>query len=187
MVNWRRLRPADFQYDFENDELAAHRVDYEQAGTPPRPSSINRAHRRGPSPQDYFSTEAGRRRQNHYGVGHMSSRKRSLSQEEIDERVIAQADDDSAWEKPVGVRPAKSMALALPSELVTRAAFCARMARAASVGDWLRRVVQERVEIEEAASARSQRSRKSGGRAGTPSPRHARPTHVKAKDLRRSG
>ena len=87
----------------------------------------------------------------------MSSRKRSLSEEEIDRAVIAQADDDSAWEEPVKVRPAKSMHLALPAELVVRAAFCARLSRAASVGEWLRRIVQERVELEEAAFARRQR------------------------------
>lgn len=94
----------------------------------------------------------------------MSSRKRSLSEEEIDEAVIERAHDDSAWEEPVKVRPSKSMALVLPSELAVRAAFCARMARAASVGDWLRRIVQERVELEETAFARSRRSRKSGER-----------------------
>ena len=90
----------------------------------------------------------------------MSNRKRSLSEEEIDRAVIEQADDDSAWEKPVRVRPAKSMALALPAELVVRAAFCARQSRAASVGEWLRRIVQERVEREEAAFARRQRRSK---------------------------
>ena len=100
----------------------------------------------------------------------MSSRKRSLSEEEIDEAVIAQADDESAWEEPVRVRPAKSMALVLPSELVVRAALCARMSRAASVGDWLRRVVQERVELEEAAFARLQRRKESGECAEDVSP-----------------
>jgi uncharacterized DUF497 family protein len=31
MVNWRRFAPADFEYDFENDKLAAHRVTFEEA------------------------------------------------------------------------------------------------------------------------------------------------------------
>lgn len=124
----------------------------------------------------------------------MSNRKRSLSEEEIDQEVMARADVDSAWEKPVRARPAKSMALALPPGLVVRAAFCARMARAASVGDWLRRVVQERVELEEAAFARSQRPRESGECGGDVSPpRRGRrterddPADIKPKDLRRSG
>jgi uncharacterized DUF497 family protein len=31
MVDWRRFTPSDFEYDFETDELAAHRIDYEEA------------------------------------------------------------------------------------------------------------------------------------------------------------
>lgn len=31
MVNWRRFTPADFEYDFEKDKLAAHRVTFEEA------------------------------------------------------------------------------------------------------------------------------------------------------------
>jgi uncharacterized DUF497 family protein len=31
MVNWSRFTPNDFEYDFERDELAAHRVTFEEA------------------------------------------------------------------------------------------------------------------------------------------------------------
>jgi uncharacterized DUF497 family protein len=31
MVNWPRFTPTDFEYDFEHDELAAHRVTFEEA------------------------------------------------------------------------------------------------------------------------------------------------------------
>ncbi len=31
MVNWRRFVPTDFEYDFENDKLAAHRITFEEA------------------------------------------------------------------------------------------------------------------------------------------------------------
>ena len=31
MVNWRRFLPAAFEYDFEQDKLAAHRVTFEEA------------------------------------------------------------------------------------------------------------------------------------------------------------
>lgn len=106
----------------------------------------------------------------------MSSKKRSLSEEEIDKAVVTQADDDSAWEEPVKVRPVKSMPLTLPAELVVRAAFCARLSRAASVGEWLRRIVQERIELEEAAFARHQRRSESDESTAAVSPprrRHA--------------
>lgn len=31
MVNWQHFTPADFEYDFERDELAAHQVTFDEA------------------------------------------------------------------------------------------------------------------------------------------------------------
>jgi uncharacterized DUF497 family protein len=31
MVDWRRFRPRDFEYDFERDKLEAHDVEFEEA------------------------------------------------------------------------------------------------------------------------------------------------------------
>ncbi len=31
MVNWQRFTPADFEYDFERDKLAAHGVTFNEA------------------------------------------------------------------------------------------------------------------------------------------------------------
>jgi len=31
MVNWNHFEPSDFEYDFEHDELAAHRISFEEA------------------------------------------------------------------------------------------------------------------------------------------------------------
>lgn len=47
----------------------------------------------------------------------MSKKARNLSEEEIDQLVIAHADDDSAWGKPVRVRRSKSSGVSLPSEV----------------------------------------------------------------------
>jgi hypothetical protein len=87
----------------------------------------------------------------------MNSKRRKLSEEEIDEIVIARADDDSAWEKPIRVRKSKTAAVPLPSELAARAAFFARLHHEASVQDWVTRIIEERIEIEEAAFAESKR------------------------------
>jgi len=76
-----------------------------------------------------------------------------VSEAEIDEIVVAQADDDSAWEKPVRVRRPKSASVLLPAELAARAAFFARLHRQAKVEDWLRQIIQERLELGEAAFA----------------------------------
>jgi len=77
--------------------------------------------------------------------------KRSLSEQEIDEIVVAQASDDSAWEKPIHVRRTKPASLSIPADLAARAAFLARLHRKTSVEEWLMHIIQERVELEEAA------------------------------------
>ena len=87
----------------------------------------------------------------------MSKKDRNLSEEEIDQIVIAHAEDDSAWEKPVRVRRSKSSAVSLPAELASRAAFFARLHREASVQEWLKRIIEERINIEEAVFAESKR------------------------------
>ena len=44
-----------------------------------------------------------------------------------------------------------SQLLSLPADLAARAAFLARLHRKASAEEWLRHIIQERVELEEAA------------------------------------
>ncbi|CAG0943619.1 hypothetical protein ANRL1_01422 [Anaerolineae bacterium] len=77
--------------------------------------------------------------------------KRKLSQAEIDRIVAAQADDESAWEKPIRVRRKKSASLNIPAELATRVAFLAQLHRQKSTEEWITHIIQERVELEEAA------------------------------------
>jgi len=81
----------------------------------------------------------------------------TLSEKEIDEIVLSQADDDSAWEKPIRVHKAKASSVPLPPELAARAAFFARLHREASVEDWVTRIIQERIDLEEAAFAELKR------------------------------
>jgi len=77
--------------------------------------------------------------------------KKDLSEKEIDQIVIAQANDETAWEKPVYVHRTKPASLSIPAELAARAAFLARLHRMKSVEEWLHSIIQERVELEEAA------------------------------------
>jgi len=73
------------------------------------------------------------------------------SEAEMDRIVTAQANNDAAWEKPVRVRRNKTASLSLPPALVARAAFLARLHRTPTVEEWLAHVIQERIELEEAA------------------------------------
>lgn len=83
----------------------------------------------------------------------VKSKIKVISEEEIDRIVVTQADDDSAWEKSIRIRKVKPVSLSFPSELAARAVFFARLHREASVEDWLRRIIQERIDLEEAAFA----------------------------------
>ena len=77
--------------------------------------------------------------------------KADLSEQEMDHLVVAQADDKSAWEKPVRVRRTRPASLSIPADLAARATFLAQLHRSNSVDEWLTHVIQERVELEEAA------------------------------------
>ena len=77
--------------------------------------------------------------------------RKNLSEQEIDWLVISQANDELAWGKPVRVRRTKPASLSIPPDLAARAAFLARLHRKTSVEEWLTRIIQERIELEEAA------------------------------------
>jgi hypothetical protein len=84
-------------------------------------------------------------------MGNMKTKRKVITEEEIDRIVTAQAENKSAWEKPVRVRRSKSTSVSLPATLAAQAAFFARLHREASLGNWLNRIIRERLDIEEAA------------------------------------
>ncbi|MCX5810217.1 MAG: hypothetical protein NTX36_12750 [Proteobacteria bacterium] len=81
----------------------------------------------------------------------MKTKNKNLTEQEIDQIIIADADNNSAWEEPIKIRKQKFTSLSIPSELASRAAFFARLHRGLSLEEWLNRVIQERLDIEEAA------------------------------------
>ena len=76
-----------------------------------------------------------------------------LAERDIDQIVVAQMDEDAAWGKPVRVRRTKTVSVPLPSALVARVAFFARLHREQSIEAWIERIIQERLALEEAAFA----------------------------------
>lgn len=88
------------------------------------------------------------------------------SEEEIDALVVAEAGVESAWSKPVKVQKKKTESLSLPSSLAARAAFFAGLHCETRLNDWLKRVIQERIDLEEAAFAGLKRELVSGARKG---------------------
>jgi hypothetical protein len=86
------------------------------------------------------------------------SRRQQASEEDIDKVVESQANEDSAWERPIKVRRAKFTALSLPADLASRAAFLAKLHREKNVEQWLARIIKERVELEEVAFSEAKRA-----------------------------
>jgi len=73
------------------------------------------------------------------------------TEKQIDRIVVSQAENDSAWSKPVRARRKKSASVSIPPKLAARAAFLAQIHRKRNVEEWLTRVIEERIELEEAA------------------------------------
>lgn len=79
--------------------------------------------------------------------------KPALSEKEIDQLVISQINDDSAWEAPRFVEKSAATHMALPPELAAKAAFFAQLHNMPTAEAWLHSIIQERIEFEESASA----------------------------------
>lgn len=87
----------------------------------------------------------------------MNSISVTQSEAEIDERVIADADDEGAWEEPIQVRKSSVSSLQISPSLAERAAFLARLHRERSLEAWLTRIIEERIELEEGAFLQAKR------------------------------
>ncbi|MBE2202025.1 MAG: hypothetical protein IAE79_25680 [Anaerolinea sp.] len=79
--------------------------------------------------------------------------KKQLTELEIDDIVISQADDDEAWEDAVDVYGADSATISLPPTLAARAAFLAQLHNMPDAETWLQSIIRERIDFEEAAFA----------------------------------
>ncbi len=75
----------------------------------------------------------------------------ALSEKEINDRVVAQAENDTAWSQPVLVRQTKPASISLSADLAARAGFFARLHRERNIETWIGKVIQERLDLEEAA------------------------------------
>ena len=76
----------------------------------------------------------------------------------IDRLVIAQSNDESAWDAPIRAKKSKPASLSIPGELAARAAFLASLHHEGGVDKWVERVLRERVELEELAFAEAKNS-----------------------------
>ncbi len=71
-----------------------------------------------------------------------------LTEKEIDEIVIREADDDSAWGKPVKVKAISVVPISLSPELIEKAKVIARRRRMKGYQSWMQRVIRDRIKEE---------------------------------------
>ncbi len=86
-----------------------------------------------------------------------AKRAAELSEQAIDDLVVARADEKAHWEKPIQARKTKHASISLSGDLAARARFFANLHREADMEAWLGRIIQERLDLEEAAFAELKR------------------------------
>ncbi len=75
----------------------------------------------------------------------------SLTEKQIDQIVVSEANDDSAWETPIVVEIDDPLSMTLPPDLAAKAAFFAQLHNMATAEEWLKSIIQERIQFEESA------------------------------------
>ena len=73
-------------------------------------------------------------------------KQKKMTEEEIDSIVISEADDMSKWEKPIKVKPTS---IRFPPAIVEKAKYLARLHKTRGYQTWLKKIVEERIELEE--------------------------------------
>jgi len=72
--------------------------------------------------------------------------KKRLTEEEIDRIIINEADDKTKWRKPITVKP---VLIRFSPSIIEKAKHLAKLHRASDYQVWLKRIVEERIRLEE--------------------------------------
>ena len=73
-------------------------------------------------------------------------KRKKLTEEEIDELVVAEANDMTKWGKPVTVRP---NVIRFSTSVIEKAKYLAKLHKTRGYQAWLKQVVEERIKLEE--------------------------------------
>ena len=73
-------------------------------------------------------------------------KRKKLTEEEIDELVVAEANDMTKWGKPVAVRP---NVIRFSTSVIEKAKYLAKLHKTSGYQTWLKQVVEERIKLEE--------------------------------------
>jgi hypothetical protein len=79
------------------------------------------------------------------------NKKIKQTEDEVDEIVSSESEIDARWTKPIEVKRRLPVSLVIPGEIALRARFFSRLHGTGNLRDWLTRIIQERLDMEEAA------------------------------------
>lgn len=73
----------------------------------------------------------------------MNSKQGKLSDDEIDEIVISEANDDSKWTKPLSVRPKRTVPIFLTPRVAEKLKTEARKRHVKNYHQWVNKIVEQ--------------------------------------------
>jgi len=88
-------------------------------------------------------------------------RRKKLTEEDIDELVIAEANDMTKWGKPVAVRPT---IISFSTSVIEKAKYLAKLHNTRGYQTWLKQIVEERIKLEEELLSDIKRGLKTAGK-----------------------
>ncbi len=88
-------------------------------------------------------------------------RRKKLTEEDIDELVIAEANDMTKWGKPVAVRPT---IIRFSTSVIEKAKYLAKLHNTRGYQTWLKQIVEERIKLEEELLSDIKRGLKTAGK-----------------------
>lgn len=82
-------------------------------------------------------------------MANMKKKSKKLTDEQIDEMVIKEADDLSKWDEPIKVKAPQAISLRLSAELIQKIKFMATIHKTDTYQNWLEKIIKERIQLED--------------------------------------
>ena len=74
---------------------------------------------------------------------------KKFREEEVDDIVIREANDLTKWEEPIRVKAPQATSIQLSPQIIQKVKFLASVHKEREYQDWLKRIIEERIQLEE--------------------------------------
>lgn len=73
----------------------------------------------------------------------------NITEKEVDEIVIREANDLTKWEEPIQVKAPQATSIRLSPQIIQKVKFLASVHKEREYQNWLKRIIEERIQLEE--------------------------------------